>query len=187
MYIHNVIVLTYKSLALIGFAFFSSAALACDRTIFGAGWADLDGDGRDTRQEMIESADRGGWWLDRYDGQVIDNPSLLDVDHVIPLCLAVSWGADDWPESVRIRFANDPLNLIVVGRSANRSKGARPPSDWMPRNTSEWGAYLAQIGALLDKYALAVPETEVEALECYARFVRLTGKGFRPNRWECSP
>lgn len=161
-------------------------ALACDRTaLFGSGWLDLDGNGRDTREELIEATDRGGWWLDPYDGQVVEDPGLLDVDHVVPLCLAAEWGADQWPEEKRLAFANDPINLIVAGRSANRSKGARPPSDWLPRNFAFLGPYLAQFSAVVDKYGIAVPDGERAALACYGRFVRETGKGFRPGKWGC--
>lgn len=159
---------------------------ACDRAaLFGHGWLDLDGDGRDTREDLLEAADRGGWWLDPYDGAAVTDPSLLDVDHVVPLCLALEWGADQWPEDLRRRFANDPVNLVVVGRSSNRSKSDRPPSDWMPRNVAFWGPYLTQVGAVLDKYGLVVPPGESAALACYRRFLARTGKGFRPGYWRC--
>jgi len=158
---------------------------ACDREALFGGWVDLDGDGRNTREELVEEADRGGWWLGDYDGVVIEDPSQADVDHVVPLCLAVQWGADEWPRELRVQFANDPLNLILVSAGANRSKGDRPPSDWMPRNTAFWGPYLAQLGAVLDKYPLDVPRKDRRALRCYERFVAATGKGFRPGRWRC--
>lgn len=162
------------------------AGAACDREdLFGAGWLDLDGDGRDTRLELLEEADQGGYWLDPYDGVVVHDPRALDIDHVVPLCLAARWGASEWPAQLRHQFANDPLNLVAVSAGANRSKADRPPSAWMPRNVAFWGPYLAQMHAVLDKYPLRLPRRERRALACYARFVQDTGKGFRPGRWGC--
>lgn len=159
--------------------------MACDRDALFGGWADLDGHGLDAREKMLLAADRGGWWLGRYDGVPIYDRSKVDVDHVVPLCLAVQWGASAWTRAMRVRFANDPLNLAITGQSSNRSKAARPFTDWMPRNLAAWPEYLMQVQAVIERYPLEVPDEERAALACYARFARESGKGFRPGKWDC--
>lgn len=115
-----------------------------DRELF-ADWQDRDGDGCDTRQEVLISEAVagvvqgctvvGGQWLSLYDGILVDNPSALDIDHVVALSEAWSSGAWQWDAGRRARFANDlgyPLALIAVTAGTNRSKGDRDPAEWVP-------------------------------------------------------
>ena len=123
---------------------------AYDRKQFG-GWIDADGDCQDTRQEVLIEESRipvtfktarqcrviAGEWHDPYTGRVFTNPSLLDVDHVVPLKEAFDSGAKNWSRRKKIQFANDLENkdhLIAVFRSENRRKGARDPAGWVPPN-----------------------------------------------------
>ena len=109
-------------------------------------WIDSDKDGCDTRAEvLIEEAivkpkigikckPTGGKWLSAYDGKIVTNASLLDIDHMVPLAEAWRSGAWKWNASQRQAFANDLENseaLIAVTLSTNRSKGDRDPSVWM--------------------------------------------------------
>ena len=68
-----------------------------DRKQFGT-WIDADGDCQNTRHEVLTEESlipvtfktsrqcfvKSGQWLDPYTGRVFTNPSLLDVDHVVP-------------------------------------------------------------------------------------------------------
>ena len=86
-----------------------------------------------------------GEWRDPYTGQMFTNPSLLDVDHVVPLKEAFHSGAKAWSRQKKILFANDLENkdhLIAVYRSANRSKGARDPARWLPSNQAYHREYV---------------------------------------------
>ena len=74
-------------------------------------------------------------WHDPYTGRVFTDPSLLDVDHVVPLKEAFDSGAKEWSRDKMVRYFNDlehKDHLIAVDRSANRSKGARDPARWLP-------------------------------------------------------
>ena len=51
--------------------------------------------------------------------------SEVDIDHVVALGDAWQKGAQQWSYARRVRFANDPLNLLAVDASANRQKGDR--------------------------------------------------------------
>jgi uncharacterized protein DUF1524 len=74
----------------------------------------------------------------------------------VPLALAWDLGARDWTDAMRVRFANDPANLIAVAGQANQDKGDLQPSDWMPPNHAFWCQYAVQFAAVLRGYGLPV-------------------------------
>lgn len=105
------------------------------RSAFGHGWGDPDKDCQDSRAEalIVTSAttvrfadgDRcrvtTGRWISPFTGNVIQNSSDIDIDHVVPLKWAWERGASRWPLTKREKFANDPVNLWPVELSLNRS------------------------------------------------------------------
>lgn len=120
---------------------------AYDRDAWG-GWIDADGDGMDTRQEVLFAESEippatnrnatvvlSGRWTDPYTGAVVTDPLRLDVDHVVPLAEAHASGGWAWTDEQRAAYANDlddPQHLIAVTASVNRSKGAKDPAHWLP-------------------------------------------------------
>ncbi len=109
-------------------------------------WSDLDGDGCDTREEvLIEERISGnvrgckvvnGTWYSIYDGKRTNNSSTFDIDHFVPLKEAWDSGAWRWDSNTRQRFANDlgyAPSLVAVSASSNRSKSDRDPADWLPQ------------------------------------------------------
>jgi hypothetical protein len=63
---------------------------------------------------------------------------------------------DSWTDDMRLRFANDPANLIVVEGQANQDKGDQEPAAWMPPNAAFRCKYAMQFIAVLRGYALPV-------------------------------
>lgn len=115
-----------------------------DRDLF-RHWSDLDGDGCDTRDNVLidERVEGrvvgceviGGVWTSRYDSVSTGNSSTFDIDHVVPLKEAWDSGAWRWNANTRERFANDlgyAGALIAVSASSNRSKSDRDPAEWLP-------------------------------------------------------
>ena len=116
------------------------------RSAFGHGWDDADGDCQDYRAEAliassttpVRFADNKrcrvvtGRWVSPFTGEVIQNASSIDIDHVYPLAHAWERGASGWSDEKRKKFANDPINLWPAEASLNRSKGARGPVEWLP-------------------------------------------------------
>jgi len=149
--------------------FTSTSAFGGGRELF-RHWSDLNNDGFDTRQEMlivqslkIQDVHQvhilngkiiSGIWVDPYTGEVVFDPSILDVDHVVPLQYALSLGAAEWKPEVREAFANDPENLLVVRDYVNRSKGASPPTEWLPPNTVYISSYIKRFITVCGKYNL---------------------------------
>jgi hypothetical protein len=80
----------------------------------------------------------------------------VQIDHIVPLALAWDLGARDWTDDLRVRFANDPANLLAVQGQANQDKGDGEPSVWMPPNHAFWCQYAVQFAAVLRGYALSV-------------------------------
>lgn len=117
-----------------------------ERSAFGHGWDDANGDCRDSRAEALVASsttkvrfatDQGcrvvtGRWISSFTGNVVQNSADIDIDHVVPLRWSWDRGAREWTDEKRLRFANDPVNLLPVELSLNRSKGARGPDEWLP-------------------------------------------------------
>lgn len=151
-----------------------------ERELFGSGWIDADGDGCDTRAEVLieESTSMAqvdafgcgvvtGDWVSIYDGVETTNPGDLDIDHVVALGEAWRSGASRWDEATRLAFANDleyPEALIAVSASSNRSKGDRDPADWRPPSEASWCGYVRTWASAKVRWALTADQAEVDAL-----------------------
>jgi Protein of unknown function (DUF1524) len=80
----------------------------------------------------------------------------VQIDHIVPLALAWDMGAHDWPFPQRLRFANDPANLLAVQGQANQDKGDSEPARWMPPNSAFHCQYAMQFIAVVRGYQLPV-------------------------------
>ncbi len=150
-----------------------------DRSRFG-GWIDADGNSCDTRAEVLraESAtpaqvDPGrctvvaGDWLSIYDGYTTDDPTELEIDHLVALAEAWRSGADAWSDQRRIAFANDldhPGALVAVTAATNRSKSDRDPASWQPSNRGAWCLYAADWLTVKQRWQLTMDAREARAL-----------------------
>ena len=90
--------------------------------------------------------------------------AAVQIDHIVPLALAWDLGARFWTDDMRLRFANDPANLIAVAGGANQDKGDHEPATWMPPNTAFRCQYAIQFIAVLRGYALPIDAPSAAAL-----------------------
>jgi len=88
----------------------------------------------------------------------------VQIDHIVPLALAWDMGAYDWPVAQRIRFANDPANLLAVQGQANQDKGDSQPALWMPPNAAFHCQYAMQFIAVSRGYGLPVDVSSAAVL-----------------------
>ncbi len=108
-------------------------------------WSDLDGNGCDTRCEVLEDelvasvpALLGNpGYISIYDGEVFptSDTSSMDLDHVVALSEAARSGGQAWNPDKKEQFANDLGwygSLVLVSASSNRSKSDRDPASWLP-------------------------------------------------------
>jgi len=81
--------------------------------------------------------------------------------------LSYSWdqGAWNWTPEMRVRFANDPANLLAVQGQANQDKGDKQPAYWMPPNRAFHCQYAVQFIAVLRGYGLPVDGPSVPVLQ----------------------
>lgn len=150
-----------------------------DRTLF-PHWKDFDGDGCDTRKEVLirdstTTAVVGtrcvvvsGTWYSPYDGVTWTNPSDVDIDHVVALNEAWQSGAYAWTPKQRENFANDLTDsrtLLAVTDSVNQSKSDKDPSDWLPPLATYRCMYLANWVSIKVRWSLAMDEAEFAAVK----------------------
>ncbi len=89
----------------------------------------------------------------------------VQIDHIVPLALAWDMGAFGWPMPQRVRFANDPANLLAVQGQANQDKGDSQAALWMPPNNAFHCQYAMQYIAVLRGYELPVDAPSVPVLQ----------------------
>ncbi|MBY6195562.1 HNH endonuclease family protein [Marinobacter hydrocarbonoclasticus] len=136
------------------------------RSAFGHGWDDADRDCQDSRAEVlidtsttpVRFADGQrcrvitGRWVSPFTGEVIQNTSGIEIDHLVALRYAWDRGAWAWSNERRKHFANDPINLLPVEASLNSRKQHRGPDEWLPP-TGQCG-YVARFVRVLKRYDL---------------------------------
>ena len=107
---------------------------------------------------------------DPYTGKAINllrgnkTGSAIQIDHIVPLAYAWYQGERNWTDEMRVRFANDPANLLAVEGQANQDKGDHEPAHWMPPNRAFHCQYAMQFIAVLRGYGLAVDAASVPVL-----------------------
>lgn len=108
-----------------------------------------------------------GVWVSWYDGDRLDDPADLDIDHMVPLAEAHDSGGARWPDERKSAFANDldeSAALTAVSASSNRTKSAGDPAEWKPPLHSAWCQYAHDWIAVKVKWSLSADEREVDAL-----------------------
>ena len=150
-----------------------------DRDLF-PHWKDLDGDGCDTRKEVLIRDSRSaavvgssctvttGNWYSPYDGATWTNPSDVDIDHVVALNEAWQSGAYAWTTQQRTNYANDLTDsrtLLAVTDSVNQSKSDKDPTQWLPPLVEYRCAYLANWVSVKVRWSLTMDEAEHAAVK----------------------
>ena len=164
-------------------------ALDYRRAAFGAAWDDVDGNGCNQRDDVLLRdllKDRpyslgrqrecshdvlAGTWIDPYTGAEIvltdakqrDQAQSVQIDHIVPLLAAWRYGAREWTDQQRLRFANDLANLVAAGGEANQSKGGSDAAEWRPVRAAQCG-YAVRYVTVKHTYGLTSDAVEKAAL-----------------------
>lgn len=140
-----------------------------NREAFG-GWRDFDRDCQNQRQELLIKASiipvkfkdkkqcivLEGKWVSPYTGNVIYSANQIDIDHVLPIALSWEYGSKYWSRPKRVKFYNDPINILPVEKSLNRQKGSKDISEWLPPQNK--CNYINRFVTVLEIYELHPPE-----------------------------
>ena len=162
-------------------AFGSMAAYSRER--FGPAWADVNRNGCDTRNDILnrdlvhrtwEYSDhcevKRGILHDPYTGRTIHfvrgvgSSLAVQIDHMVALGDAWETGARGWSAARREAFANDPRELIAVSGSANEEKGDDDAAEWLPPRRAFDCQYAADQVMIKRTYRLWVTPAERAAL-----------------------
>ena len=144
------------------------------------GWADVDGDGCNTRAEvlLIEAVGpvvRGsgcslvaGHWQDHYTGRTTTAPTHLQIDHLVALADAAASGGWAWPAEHKVAFANDlsdPDELNATWGPENERKADHGPDKWLPPAPTFRCAYVAAYARIKARWGLSVTPGQWGAIE----------------------
>lgn len=155
-----------------------------DRDQFGQRWADINRNGCDTRNDILDRDLTGktykpgtrdcvvltGTLISPFTAETISfvrgesTSSEVQIDHVVALSDAWQKGAQQLSLDDRERFANDPLNLLAVDGSSNAQKGDGDAATWLPKNKSFRCEYVARQVSVKAKYNLWVTSAEKTAI-----------------------
>ena len=154
------------------------------RDQFGTAWKDVDRNGCDTRNDIlnrdltsvvykVSSQDcvvLSGVLVDPYSGESINflrgvtTSSDVQIDHVVALSNAWQTGAFKLTIEKRTALANDPLNLLAVKGRLNSQKGDGDAATWLPPKKSYRCSYVARQVAVKYKYGLWLTAPEKAAI-----------------------
>ncbi len=153
-----------------------------DREEFGPSWSDVDHNGCDTRNDILNRDLTARTWRAGTHGCVVLTGTLAEpyigrtvvfekshaidvqIDHVVALSDAWQKGAQLLTAAQRLAFANDPLNLLAVDGRTNEAKGDGDAATWLPPNKPFRCAYVARQIAVKARYVLWTTAAEHAAM-----------------------
>ncbi|MBU3643626.1 MAG: HNH endonuclease [Candidatus Nanopelagicaceae bacterium] len=155
------------------------------RAQFGQTWADVNRNGCDTRNDILQRdltnlsfragtrdcVVESGKLIDPYSGITINfikgvkSSMEVQIDHVVALSNAWQTGAFKLTFEKRTQFANDPDNLLAVQGRLNSQKGDGDAATWLPPLKSYRCTYVAKQIAVKAKYGLWVTAPEKAAMK----------------------
>ncbi|WP_241522026.1 GmrSD restriction endonuclease domain-containing protein [Arthrobacter pityocampae] len=154
-----------------------------DREEFGQAWADVDRNGCDTRNDMLNRdlteivhvnsvpcKVQSGLLDDPYTGTEIpflrgqSTSSDVQIDHVVALSDAWQKGAQQLTADQRVALANDPLNLQATDGLTNQQKSDGDAATWVPPNKGYRCEYVARQISVKATYTLWVTQAEHDAM-----------------------
>ena len=139
-------------------------------------WRDIDGDGCDSREQVLKRDSVtlpqvdpykckviAGDWVSPYDGARWSDPTDIDIDHVVALKEAWDSGAWAWSAATRNAYANDTSDkrtLLAVTDNVNQQKSDKDPSNWVPPLKSYLCTYLGNWISVKARWTLSMDKSE---------------------------
>ena len=151
------------------------------REAFGSAWEDVNGNGCDTRNDVLrrdlvattveDCVVLAGVLHDPYSGDTIPftrgpiTSMDVQIDHVVALANSWQTGAQHWPDAKREAFANDRRNLLAVRGDLNLQKGDGDAATWLPPRKAFRCTYVALQIQTKQRYGLWLTAPEKAAMQ----------------------
>ena len=148
---------------------------------FGAAWIDVDANGCDTRNDILQRDLNNtvlsgtcrvlsGTFTSPYSGEDMvfargaETSPDVQIDHVVSLSNAWQTGAQHLTQGQRVALANDPINLFAVDAQSNAEKGSADAAGWLPTAEPFQCEYVSHQVSVKTTYGLWVTSAEKRAM-----------------------
>ena len=148
-----------------------------DRNALPTGWRDLDGNGCNTREDVLKNNLRkyarfdgckivSGTIYDYYNGKLlkydksVDSGGGIQIDHIVAIGNAWTSGGYKWSDDEWIFYINDMNILIPTASSTNNEKRDKDITEWQPSNANFLCAYMKKQVEIKTEYTLTATAEE---------------------------
>ena len=99
-------------------------------------------------------------YKDPYTDKEITDIKILDFDHIVPISYCNKFSDLSWSNEQKNKFAQDENVGVSVLNKENRSKGAKGPSEWLPK--ANQGDYCYSWLLIAHEYGLALRQQDID-------------------------
>lgn len=99
-------------------------------------------------------------YKDPYTDKEITDIKILDFDHLVPISYCNKFSDLSWSKEQKNKFAQDENVGVSVLNKENRSKGAKGPSEWLPK--ANQGDYCYSWLLIAHEYGLALRQQDID-------------------------
>lgn len=116
-------------------------------------------------------------YKDPYTDTEITDIKILDFDHICPLMYLHRYSDLNWTKEQKNKFAQDENVGVSVLNKENRSKGAKGPSEWLPK--ANQGDYCYTWLLLAKEYGLALRQQDIDTCKVVCLNEIASGKSLK--------
>ena len=112
-----------------------------------------------------------------YSGKEITDIKILDFDHICPLLYLHKFSDTNWTKEQKNKFAQDENVGVSVLNKENRRKGAKGPSEWLPKENQ--GDYCYTWLLLAKEYGFALRQQDIDTCKVVCLNEIASGKSLK--------
>lgn len=116
-------------------------------------------------------------YKDPYTDKEITDIKSVDFDHICPLMYLHRYSDLNWTKEQKNKFAQDENVGVSVLNKENRSKGAKGPSEWLPK--ANQGDYCYTWLLLAKEYGLALRQQDIDTCKIVCLNEIASGKSLK--------
>ena len=116
-------------------------------------------------------------YKDPYTDKEITDIKILDFDHIVPISYCNKFSDLSWSNEQKNKFAQDENVGVSVLNNENRSKGAKGPSEWLPK--ANQGDYCLTWLLIAKEYGLALRQQDIDTCKVVCLNEIASGKSLK--------